>query len=65
MALSENAKTPQGDTLSLEQKKELYRNNRYSMKVPPVSSNNWTAEDYIRWIDSNGTWWNNTTRKGK
>lgn len=43
-------------SLTYADKVELYRKGNYNVRVPPVQVFHWTMEDWIAYIDINGTW---------
>ena len=42
--------------LTIEAKRELYRNGNYKFKPPPVHHTWWTEDDWIHYIDKEGIW---------
>lgn len=42
--------------MTYEEKREAFRNGEYSCEIPPVVHGNWTTDDWIQFIDTNGTW---------
>jgi hypothetical protein len=42
--------------MTYEEKVMLFKAKRYLMPLPPLRTDNWTARDYIRFIDQHGRW---------
>jgi len=42
--------------MNQEQKIEAYKEGRYLMPVPPVTTTYWELCDWINFIDSHGVW---------
>ena len=42
--------------MTYEEKLDKFNKYEYKFPVPPVTTQMWNKEDWIRWIDSRGIW---------
>lgn len=40
-----------------ELKRKLFKDGSYSCLVPKGDTSKWSVNQWIEWIDANGTWW--------
>lgn len=38
-------------------KRLLYREGKYSCRLPQGDTSKWSVEQWCEWIDEHGTWW--------